>query len=196
MYLLILEVEMAKDDIPTVSTKLYGLLKPLTPEKRQWAIKAAYAMLGEAAPASETPKQREEQTPAGGGGDSKLPARVKSWMKTHGVADNMLSNVFHVEDGKAEITASHAQGKNAKEQTINTYILTGIAKLLETGEAKFDDETARTNCKALGCFNTANHAAYMKKKSNVLGGSKAGWTLTGPGMKTGAELVKQYSAVE
>jgi hypothetical protein len=94
-----------------------------------------------------------------------------------------------------EITASHPPGKNAKLQTINTYVLTGIGKLLETGVPKFDDKAARDNCKSLGCFNTANHVVYMKKKGNVLSGSKTkGWTVTGPGLKVGAELIKQYSA--
>ena len=46
----------------------------------------------------------------------------------------------------------------------------------------------------MGCFDGSNHALYMKGKGNVLGGSKdAGWTLTGPGLKAGAELVKKLA---
>ena len=43
----------------------------------------------------------------------------------------------------------------------------------------------------MGFFNEGNHAKYMKEKGNVLGGTKdAGWTLTTPGLKSGAEIVK------
>jgi hypothetical protein len=63
--------------------------------------------------------------------------------------------------------------------------------LLATGNAKVDDETARDLCKKMGFFNEGNHAKYMKEKGNVLGGTKdAGWTLTTPGLKSGAEIVK------
>jgi hypothetical protein len=35
----------------------------------------------------------------------------------------------------------------------------------------------------------------MKKPGNVLSGSKeSGWTVTGPGMKTAAELIKGFTA--
>jgi hypothetical protein len=179
---------VAKNDIPTVSTQLYALLKPMKPEERSRAVKAAYAMLGEIAPIAEGQSRPSEHH---SNIDGELPARAKAWMKSNGVTDEQLSQMFHIADGKAEITASKALGKSAKEQTINTFVLTGISKLLEAGEAKFDDATARANCKALGCFDAGNHAKYMKQKGNLIGGSKSSWTLTAPGMKAGAELVKK-----
>jgi len=96
-----------------------------------------------------------------------------------------------------EIIIDSAPGKNQKTQTINAYVLTGIAGLLRTGEPKFDDKTARATCRKLGCYGGTNHATYLKKPGNILTGSKAkGWALSGPGLKAGAELIKQLTAAE
>src|SRR5262245_59372781 len=112
-------------------------------------------------------------------------------MRTYGITSAQLSHVFHLDGGTSEVIASEAPGKNGKEKTINAYVLTGISAFLQSGEAKFDDKTARDVCKLMGCFNEGNHAYYLKGKGNALGGTKdSGWTLTGPGLKSGAELVK------
>jgi hypothetical protein len=74
-------------------------------------------------------------------------------------------------------------------------VLTGISQLIATGDPKFDDKAARAVCKSMGCLDESNHTYNMKGKGNLLGGSKdSGWTLTGPGLKSGAELVKGLSS--
>jgi hypothetical protein len=66
---------------------------------------------------------------------------------------------------------------------------------LKTCESKFTDKVARETCKRLGCYAETNHATHLKKPGNVLSGSKEnGWTVTGPGMKSAAELVKGFTA--
>jgi hypothetical protein len=113
-------------------------------------------------------------------------------MKKYSVTEEQLGHVFHGQN--AEVIAAEAPGKNAKQKTINAYVLTGVSSLIATGEATFDDKTARAVCKSMGCMNETNHATYMKDKGNVLGGSKnAGWMLTGPGLKSGADLVKELA---
>ena len=181
---------MAKDDIPIVSAKLYVLLKPLTPEKRQWAIRAAFAMLGEGAPSPETLKTPEEPDNAGGG--TKFTGRVKAWMKANGITDEQLGHVFHIDGETVDIIASEAPGNSGREQTINTYVLCGIGALLRTGEPKFEDKAGRDACDKLGCYQATNHATILKKhRGNVFTGSQdGGWSLTGPGLKRGAELIK------
>jgi hypothetical protein len=88
-----------------------------------------------------------------------------------------------------------APGSSTKVKTINAYILTGISKLLATGEAKFDDESGRAVCESMGCFDKTNHSKFVKEKGNVSGGSKgSGWTLTGPGLKSGADLIKALAS--
>jgi hypothetical protein len=112
-------------------------------------------------------------------------------MKQNGVTEDNLSHVFHIDGGAAEVIAGEAPGKSDKEKTLNAFVLTGLAEFLQTGDPKFDDKAARALCKKLGCFGEGNHATYMKDRGNLLGGSKeGGWTLTGPGLKAGAELIK------
>lgn len=179
-------------DLKTLVGNLYDLLEPVDPVDRKKAIKAALTMLGEIddTGSGKAPKQEEADDE-----ELSFPQKARQWMRKYGVTEEHLDHVFHVENGTAEIIAHEAPGSSAKQQTINAYVLTGISQLLATGEAKFDDKTARAACKSMGCLNEGNHATYMKDKGNVLGGSKdAGWTLTGPGLKAGAELVKGLAA--
>jgi hypothetical protein len=184
---------MTKDDIAGISTKLYALLKPLDSPMRKRAIRAALTMLGEEDADSgldDLGKKREDRRD--GGDHVNLPTRARSWMKSEKVTAEELGHVFDLENG-AEIIASHAPGKNKKEQTINAYVLTGISQLLKAGDTKFDDASGRAAATSLGCFDRANHATTMKKKGNVLSGSKVGWSLTGPGLKSGAALIKELA---
>jgi hypothetical protein len=175
-------------DLKTLVTSLYDLLEPADPADRKKAIKAVMTMLGDTADVgSEKPgKPGDDEVD-----DSDFHAKAKSWMKKYVVTAEQLGHVFQVENGVAEVVAHEAPGTNTKQKTINAYVLTGIGQLLATGEAKFDDKAGRASCKAMGCLNEGNHATYMKDKGNVMGGSKdGGWTLTGPGLKSGADLVK------
>jgi hypothetical protein len=176
-------------DIPAVTTNLYKLLQPLQPEERKRVIKAALTILGDETPAVN--QKSEQGDTADGGGELDLPVKAHQWMKKYGVTHEHLNQVFQVENGAAEVIAHEAPGSSMKAKTINAYILTGISQLLAMGEAKFDDESARALCKTMGCFDKNNHSKFMKEKGNVLGGSKeSGWSLTGPGLKSGADLIK------
>ena len=107
---------------------------------------------------------------------------------------NSLVKCFTSTAAPARCCHLKSPGKNGKEKTINAYVLTGVSAFLQTGETKFDDKTARDVCKTMGCFNEGNHAYYLKGRGNVLGGSKdSGWTLTGPGLKLGAELIRNLA---
>jgi len=168
---------MAKaTDITSTTTELYNLLEPLDPAQRTKVIKAALTLLGDDIDIEreKSKTKKDEQEPGGDG----LRAKARTWARTH------------LDGGKVEF-AAEAPGKTGKQKTVNAYILTGLAQFLQTGEAKFDDKTARAVCKAMGCLDESNHAYNLKGKGNALSGSKdSGWTLTGPGLKAGAELVK------
>jgi hypothetical protein len=181
---------MANTPIEAVP-QIVNLLAPLSPEDRRRAIRASLALLGD-----------EATLPVGAGGpkdgeqdqseDNGLSPRARAWMKQNDVTIDEIQQTFHMADGVAEVIASDIPGKNGKEQTLAAYVLTGIAALLTTGNATFDDDSARGVCKSSGCFNLANHAAYLKEKGNEFTGSKEnGWTLTTPGLKRGAALVKE-----
>jgi len=176
-------------DMKTLVTSLYDLLQPADTDDRRKAIKAALTMLGDSANAgsdAHADSDADENSDSAG-----FHIKAKSWMKKYTVTAEQLSHIFHMENDTVEIIAHEVPGASTKQKTINAYVLTGIGQLLVTGEAKFDDKAGRAACQSLGCLNDSNHATYMKDKGNVLSGSKdSGWTLTGPGLKVGADLVK------
>ena len=154
-------------------------------------VHAAFTLLGDVPikEATSVPPQSEDSEMP-----ETLPARAKVWAKQNGILREQLDAVFQIEGEKVEVIASDVLGSNNKDKTHNAYVITGIAALLSKGEPKFDDDAARTLCKTLGCYNDANHLAYMRDKGNELSGSKErGWTLTAPGLKRGATIVKELT---
>ncbi len=180
---------MPKSKVTEIAVKIVDMLTPLTSEERQRVVHAALTLMGEA-PLVDTKRsdQSEDSVDAG------LHHRARAWMKQNDLTAEDLQHVFHLAGGRAEVIASEIPGKSDKEKTLNAYVLIGVANLLSNGDANFDDKAARDLCGTLGCFNGANHAAYMKNKGNQIAGSKEkGWTLTSPGLKRGAALVKELS---
>jgi hypothetical protein len=173
--------------------KTVTLLEPLESDERQKVIKAVLTILGEASTSS---------TGNGGGGAhnsgeagqrlSVTSPRSKTWMQQNGLTAEQIEQVFDLATG--EVIASEVPGKSDKEKTYNAYVLLGIGRLLASGDASFDDKSARKLCESLGCFIRANHARYMAEKPNVLVGTKEkGWKVTAPGLGRGADVVKELT---
>jgi hypothetical protein len=180
---------MTKNTSIEITGKIVNLLSPLASEERMRIIQASLTLLGEtltALPKGATGGQDEPE--------NAYPVRARAWMKQYAISSENIEQVLHVAEGTAEVIAATVPGKNNKEQTFNAYILTGIAKLFATGEPVFEDKSARSLCELSGCYDSANHAAHMKNKGNEFTGSKdKGWTLTSPGLKRGANLVKELN---
>lgn len=174
-------------DVTGVTTALYNLLKPLEPEDRHKVVRAAQMLLGDVdLPLSAVKTAVSED----GSSEQGYSPRVRIWLQKNGLDHEKLSQVFHLEGGVADIIAD-VPGKTGKDKALNAYILTGMQQFLLIGEPKFDDKSARENCKSLGCFNDTNHATYIKDKGNIMSGSKdGGWVLTGPGLSAAADLIK------
>jgi hypothetical protein len=112
-------------------------------------------------------------------------------MQQNGIEMKMLEELFHFDSGKVDVIASVVPGKNKTQQTINAYVIQGLANFLATGSAAFDDKSARALCKNLGCIDEPNHKAIVRKIGNKITGSKeTGWTLTAPGLAHGGTIVK------
>jgi hypothetical protein len=184
-------VPMEKTILLDAMTKVVEVLSPLSSEDRARIINAAFALLGDVKPKiiGQGPDEPIADDPVGA-----MPPRAKSWMSQNGVSAGQLQQTFHMVNGEAEVIAT-VPGRNKKEQTYNAYILTGLGQLLLTGSAAFTDKAARSLCESSGCYDSANHAAHLKDKGNEFTGSKdKGWTLTAPGLKRAAELVKDLNA--
>jgi hypothetical protein len=184
---------VAEPNIAEVVTKIFNELSSLDADQRKRALRAVLALLGDDEAVLQTrSSQGQGSNTSDTGNSSGFGQKGAAWIRAKNVSADQLSHFFHVENGKVDLIAAAAPGSTKTQQTINTYLLMGLKALLETGEAKFDDKAAREACQQLGCYDQTNHAAIIKNgKKNYLNGSKdSGWTLTGPGQKAGAELVK------
>jgi hypothetical protein len=178
-----------------VTSQVVDLLSPLESEDRQRVVRAAMMLLGESPMVENKGTGGADPTGVGGEGGSTIPQKALIWMKQNAVTMEQLQQAFHIDGGDAVVIAAEIPGANKKEKTLNAYVLAGISRLLSAGEPAFDDKSARALCVSSGCFDTSNHAATMKDKGNAFTGSKAsGWTLTAPGLKQGADLVKGIGA--
>ncbi len=179
---------MDKPKITEITAQLVDLLEPFDSIERQRIVQASMLLLGEV---TTFPKSENKPVEESEGVENNFSSHAKIWMKQNHITVEDLQQIFHVADGKAEVITSEMPGKDQKAKTINAYILQGLANLLVSNESKFDDKSARGLCTKSGCYSAANHAVYIKAVGNKLAGSKdLGWTLTSPGLKYGAELVK------
>jgi hypothetical protein len=161
-------------------------LSPLGSDDRRRAIKAAMTLLGEETVKSEvadTDHVESEEAMA-------FPPRVRTWMRQNDLSVGALQNTFHVENGAAEFIAE-APGSTNKDKVRNAYILTGISNFLVTGDQRFDDAAARAFCVRFGFYDRTNHSKYIKGGNEFTGTRERGWTLTIPGLKAGANLIKE-----
>jgi hypothetical protein len=174
-------------------TAIISALTPLTSDERQRVVGAAMLFLGEMAPKQHRIVSIDAADNDGGDSGGDYSPHIIRWMKQNGVSAEELDRAFHFNDG-GTFDLLHAPGKSKKEQTLNTYILTGLGKYLTTKERAFDDGTARGFCETIGCYDPANHAVYIKNSGPEFTGDKRkGFSLTNIGLKQGAVLVKEIT---
>jgi hypothetical protein len=182
-------------------TQIIKVLMPLKSEDRRRAVAAAMLFLGESAepaPAgSGSSAERRTAAPAAavnGAGDGDYPPAARKWMEQNGVSSEDLEQVFHFNgDGSFDIIHD-APGKSMRERTLNTYVLTGVGKLMTSNDRMFVDSMARDFCVKTGCYDKPNHSTYLRNKGAELSGERGkGYILTTVGMKRGAALVKELA---
>jgi hypothetical protein len=111
-------------------------------------------------------------------------------MKQHQVAAEALQEVYDIEPGNVQIIANSVPGDSSAEQTKNCYLLTGIRALLATDDPTFQDADAVELCQDMKCYNSPNHAKHRAEVA-LTGDKKSGFKLAMPGLRAGAELIKQ-----
>lgn len=124
-----------------------------------------------------------------------LPAAAATWVKQNDLTSSDLESVFHLDGEEIVVIAASLPGKSVREKVLNCYILAGVLELLRSGGAVFNDKSARDLCAEYGCLDTTNHSKYLAERGNEFTGSKEkGWTITVPGKKRGAGLVKEIAS--
>ena len=185
------------DDELVALSSVVKALNPLSESAREWVLSSAASRFEIATikvsgsePQAEVKKAEVQPEEVDGQGYSSTP-KVQKWIREAGFTQEQLESVFYTSGNGIQIIASDVPGSSKKTKTINAYILVGAAKFLETGEAKFSDSEAREFCETIGCYDLTNHSKNIKDVGNTLTGSKSvGWTLTMPGLKNAAQIVK------
>lgn len=183
---------MAKS-ITDATAKIHAILESLDSEERRRVINAALILLGDQATTStkgnsqDNNRDREDTTQSEG----ELPPAASRWLGKHDLSRENLENYFHFDDASVVPIELPGNGKAKREKTIHTYLIVGIAALLQSGSPTFEDAVAREQCSEFGCYDKPNHGKYLKQFGNLITGSKStGWKLTTPGMTAAANLLK------
>lgn len=178
-----------------IVSEIVELLTPIDSAERIRVVQASLTLLGETFSSGSRHVDGGADILGEGDGElSTLPVRARTWMKQNSITGDELQEVFHLADGNADVIAGEVPGKNKKEKTLNAYVIAGLARLLSTGDGAFDDKSARSLCEKFGCYDQANHSSIIKDKGNEFNGNKdKGWTLTAPGLKRAAALVKEIT---
>jgi hypothetical protein len=173
-------------------TQMIKILQPLSSDERHRNIEAALTFLGDKGFAA-TSKPNQPSDGGGGGGDHDHPAARAGRMKQYGIASAHVERVFDFRDD-GTFAILDVPGSAMREQTLNIYILTGLGTFLATGGRQFADPLARAYCEEHSCLDGPNHSKTLGGKHPEFSGDKNnGWSITVPGIKRGAELVKQVA---
>src|SRR5688572_11833212 len=112
------------------------------------------------------------------------------WLRKNAISREQLDHIFMIGDESIDVIAA-MPGKGKRQQTIQAYVICGLRSFLGSGDAAFSDKQARDLCVKTGCYDSPNHATYMKDFGNWISGRKdSGWRLTNPGLNEAARLVK------
>lgn len=172
-------------------TRLIEILEPLTPDDRRRSIGAALTFLGDTVLQQTTTGISSRDASNEDGQYVHFPTDVAARMKQNGISPDHAVHVFEFREGEPfKVLAVPGRGK--KPQTLAMYHLVGLGTFLETGKREFTDATARQYCKDYGCYDPANHAAYLDDKHPAISGDKnSGWLLTVPGIKVAVGIVRE-----
>jgi len=178
--------------VTEVLARIVNELEPLNSDERLRVVRAALTLLGE--DATTLVAERSARDDVGSHGATQLPPRARMWMQQNDLSLDQLEQVFHLDEGAAQVIASEIPGENNRERVRNAYLLTGVAQLLLTGEARFDDRSGRELCEASGFYDPTNHAKFFKSGNELTGSRDKGWVVTSPGLKAAAKAIAEISS--
>jgi hypothetical protein len=189
------EVVMGEDPARKALNAIVDALQDLQSADRKRAVLGALHFLdedwvplpqktGKAAADTGTGRERPEANGA-------FSPSVQAWMDKNELTEEMVEQVFAFDNGRISIIGD-VPGKGKREKSIAIYTLMGLGTFLQTGERLFQDDIAREACSTHSAYDQSNHAGTMREMRNEITGDKAsGWTITMPGLKKGAAIVRE-----
>lgn len=176
------------------TSKLLDILSPLNTEERARVVQATLTLLGDDTVVRARPVAGAKPEADDVDDDGSLPglsAPAKVWARKHGLSLDALQHHFDIGPGKALPIGLPGRATKKVDQAVSTYLIQGLSAFLVTGDPSFTDDDARKLCTHFGCYDSTNHAKYLKDLGNRVTGSKsAGWKLTVPGLAAAADLLR------
>lgn len=190
---------MALDSELEAMAAILKVLQPLDPRMRGRVIRWALEKLeiSDDGHVGMSPGERgSPPNPARSSSSAfQIPALGSAWVRQNQITDAELESVFHETSEGFSVIAHRMPGRSRREQTLNCYLLAGVCSLLSAGELGFTDQKGRELCNEFGCLDGPNHSKYLSAKGGDFVGSKEkGWSLTAPGRKKAALLVKEIGS--
>ena len=177
---------MATSKLPEITAKLCDILEKLDPDDRRKVVSAALTLLGspQASDAGAIDALNEET-------DVAVGVNARRWMQQNRISADSLQEIFHIDGGVVEVIASDVPGSSKRSKTRSCYLLSGIRALLGNDQPNFSESDAVELCKHVACYDSPNHANTRKELGNQIRGTKdAGYSLSAPGLRAAAELIK------
>jgi hypothetical protein len=121
-----------------------------------------------------------------------ISAVALKWMKRSGLSAKSLQSLFSLGVEDIDLVAKKVPGASKKERMRSVLLLKGIAAYLGTGAARVTYEELKEACLHYNAHDLGNFAAYLKSFAPEVSGSKeSGYTLTGRGISSATDLVKE-----
>jgi len=142
-------------------------------------------------------EEREELTDKGGG-ELKLNAPTRAFMKRHGVTEEQLSQVVMTDEDDVHFVRKPKIANNATGQ-IDWALLLALKSGLADGEFEVSAQATRAMCDSEGCLDRSNFAKTLRRnrelfKAEMSGDAPQG--LSGDGERKLATLIKALSQDE
>ncbi len=193
-----------KESTTKALMSIVEVLEPLEPTERRRCINAAMVLLGEDHEHITIGSQKSAKRPGVADDDGTdmessgiFGEKASRWMVQHKISESQLHNVFHINGGNVELIADSVPGRSRRDKTINCYLLVGIRGLLRTDEPRFADKDAIEYCQVTHSYDKNNHTTFRQALSNrVSGDRQSGFTLTVPGLRDAALLIKEMTSGE
>jgi hypothetical protein len=191
-------LEMELDRELAAMRAVLTALEPLESEERArvigWAVQKL-GISGQPIPRSNA-KGIDSGVPGATPVNLTLPISSKGglWMRQNELTEAEILEVFHFEDSGGDIILGEIPGPTTRDKVRNAYLLLGLSNYLVNGTPTIGDKAGRSACERFGIYDRTNHSKSFKGQNELTGSSKSGWTVTAPGLRRAATLIKQSSS--
>jgi hypothetical protein len=122
---------------------------------------------------SPSDEDEREEPPNKDGGELKLNAPTRAFMKRHGVAEEQLSQVVMTDGDEVHFVRKPKISNNATGQ-IDWALLLALKSGLADGKFEVSAQAIRATCDSEGCYDRSNFAKTLKRNKELFKAEMSG----------------------